>query len=141
MKKISIISMLFIFLLNVAAIFDSYNFLTADEFKAWLEADKEMIIVDIQVKDEFASHHFPGSIETNAFPVKTEAQKNLILPAVEAYKKTGHDVVVICPRGGGGAKSCYSYMKSQGVPEEKLTILKGGVAKWPYREMLVSNNK
>lgn len=139
MKKFSIISMALIFLLNMAAIFESYNFLEADEFKAWLEADKAMIIVDIQAKDEFASHHFAGSIETNAFPVKTDAQKNQILPAVEAYKKTGHDVVVICPRGGGGAKSCYSFMKSQGVPDEKLTILKGGIAKWPYKEMLLSS--
>ena len=138
MKKFSIISMALIFLLNTAAVFQSYNYLKADEFKTWIEADKPMIIVDIQVEDEFAAHHFAGSIETNAFPVKTDAMKDKILPAVEAFKKTGHDVVVICPRGGGGAKKCYSFMKSQGVPDEKLTILKGGVAKWPYKEMLVS---
>lgn len=139
MKKFSIIPLALVFLFNVAAIFASYNYLEADQFKEWLETDKPMIIVDIQVKDEFAAHHFQGSIETNAFPVKTDAQKSQILPAVEAYKKTGHDVVVICPRGGGGAKKCYSFLKSQGVPDEKLTILKGGVEKWPYRNMLVSN--
>ena len=139
MKKFSIISMALIFLLNTAAIFESYNYLTAEAFKTLIEAEKPMIIVDIQVKDEFAAHHFAGSIETNAFPVDTDALKNKILPAVEAFKKTGHDVVVICPRGGGGAKKCYSFMKSQGVPDEKLTILKGGVAKFPYKEMLVSS--
>ncbi len=139
MKKFSIIPLALVFLLNVAAIFQSYNYLEADQFKEWIEADKPMIIVDIQVKDEFAAHHFPGSIETNAFPVKTDAQKNGILPAVEAYNTTGNDVVVICPRGGGGAKKCYSFLKSQGIPEEKLTILKGGVAKWPYQKILVSN--
>ncbi len=138
MKRFSIISMALIFLLNTAAVFQSYNYLKADEFKAWIEADKPMIIVDIQVKEEFSAHHFAGSIETNAFPVDTDALKSKILPAVEAFKRTGHDVVVICPRGGGGAKKCYSFMKSQGVPEEKITILTGGVAKWPYREMLVS---
>jgi rhodanese-related sulfurtransferase len=139
MKKFSLIPLTLIFLLNVAAVFQSYNYLEPEQFKQWIETDKPMIIVDIQVKDEFAAHHFDGSLETNAFPVKTDHQKNQILPAVEAYNKTGHDVVVICPRGGGGAKKCYSFLKSQGVPAEKLTILKGGVAKWPFRGMLVKN--
>lgn len=139
MKKFIIIPMALVFLLNVAAIFQSFNYLEADQFKAWIDSDKPVIIADIQVKDEFAAHHFAGSSETNAFPVKTDAEKKQIDSVVEAFKKTGHDVVVVCPRGGGGAKRCYSYLKSQGIPEEKLTILKGGVAKWPYREMLVGN--
>jgi len=70
--------------------------------------------------------------------VETEAQRTMIDPAVAAYTKLGHDVVVVCPRGGGGAKRCYSYLKSRGVPKNKLTILKGRVAKWPYRAMLAA---
>ncbi len=136
MKKLSIVALFFICLLNVAAIFESFNYLEADQFKQWIDTGKPVIIVDIQVKDEFAAHHFPGSIETNAYPVKTDAEKKQIDPAVETYKKTSHDVVVVCPRGGGGAKRCYSYLKSQGIPDEKLFILKGGVEKWPYRDML-----
>ena len=139
MKKFAIIPLVLLFLLNVAAVFESFNYLKADQFKGWIENDKPVIIVDIQVKDEFAAHHFKGSIETNAFPLKTDAQKQQILPAVEIFKQTGHDVVVVCPRGGGGAKRCYSYLKSQGIPEEKITILKGGIDKWPHREMLVTN--
>jgi len=136
MKKLSIIALSLICLLNVAAIFEKFNYLEPDQFKQWLEKDKPMIIVDIQVKDEFTAHHFPGSLETNAFPVKTDIQKQQIDVAVKAFKDTGHTMVVVCPRGGGGAKRCYSYLKSQGVPETKLTILKGGVAKWPYSDML-----
>lgn len=139
MKKLTIIPLMLLFLLNVAAVFESFNYLKADQFKDWIDNKKPVIIVDIQVKDEFTAHHFPGSIETNAFPVKTDSQKQQILTAVEAFKKTGHDVVVVCPRGGGGAKRCYSNLKSQGIPEEKLTILKGGIDKWPYREMLATN--
>lgn len=138
MKKITILPLILLCIFNVASVFESFNYLEADQFKEWIERDKPVIIVDIQVKDEFAAHNFPGSIETNAYPVKTEAQQKQIAPALEAYKKTGNDVVVVCPRGGGGAKRCYSYLKSQGVPEEKLTILKGGIAKWPYRDMLLS---
>lgn len=138
MKKFSFILLAFVCLFNLAAVFESFNYIEPDTFKEWLETKKPVIIVDIQVQDEFAAHHFPGSIETNAYPVKTEAEKKSIDPAVAAYKQTGNEVVVVCPRGGGGAKRCYTYLKEQGVPEEKLLILKGGVEKWPYKEMLVT---
>ena len=139
MKRLILIALSLLCLLNVAAIFESFNYVEPDQFKQWLETGKAMVIVDIQDKDAFAAHHFPGSIETNSFPVKTDLERQQIDPAVAAYKASGNDVVVICPRGGGGAKRCYSYLKSQGVPEEKLTILKGGVDKFPYRNMLVTN--
>lgn len=139
MKKLTIIALALLGLLNVAAIFDTFNYLEPDQFKGWLESGKPVIIVDIQVKDEFAAHHFSGSMETNAYPVKTEAEKKRIDPVVARFRETGHDVVVVCPRGGGGAKRCYSYLKDQGVPEGKLTILKGGVEKWPYPAMLVQS--
>ncbi len=95
-----------------------------------------MVLVDIQVKDEFSLHHFKNSIETNSFPVETEEQRKMINPAVAAAKAAGTDVVVVCPRGGGGAKRCYTYLKDQGIAEEKLFILEGGVDKWPYKEMM-----
>ena len=116
----------------------SYNYITADEFKARLESSTPLIIVDIQVAEEYALHHFANSIATNAFPVETEEQRAMIDPAVAEYKKLGQNMVVVCPRGGGGAKRCYDYLKEQGVPEKQLSILTGGVAKWPYKEMLVA---
>ena len=138
MKKISLIILVFFGLANMAAMFQSFNYLEAKDFKQWLEDGKPVIVVDIQVAEEFAAHHFSGSIETNAYPVKSDDDRRKIDQVVTAFEKTGHDVVVICPRGGGGAKRCYSYLKSRGVPEAKLTILKGGVAKWPYKDLLAS---
>jgi hypothetical protein len=48
---------------------------------------------------------------------------------------------VICPRGGTGAKSSYQYIVSQGVSEgvseERLQILEGGIYEWPYKEMFI----
>lgn len=137
-KRIAILAVLIVGLLNMAALLESFNYVKADDFKQWLDSGKAMVLVDIQVKDEFSLHHFKDSIETNAFPVETEEQRKMIAPAVAAAKKAGTDVVVICPRGGGGAKRCYSYLKAQGIPEEKLFILEGGIAKWPHKEMLVS---
>ena len=139
MKKLTAVILVLIAFFNVAALFESFNYLEASKMKEWIDTGKPLIIVDIQVKEEFDAHHLQGSIETKAFPVKTDEQRSMIDPAVQAYKEKGHDVVVVCPRGGGGAKRCYSYLKSQGVPEDKLTILKGGIAKWPYKEMLASN--
>ena len=141
MKKFPVIAVVVICLLNVAGMFQNFNFVSAEDFKQWTESDKPMIIVDIQPKEEFAAHHFAGSVETNAFPVKSDEEKQRIDPAVAAYKATGHDVVVICPRGGGGAKRCYNYLQSQGVPEEKLFILEGGIAKWPYPAMFTVNKE
>ncbi len=137
MKKLTITAISLICLLNAAFIFEQFNYLETNQFKQWLENNKPMIIVDIQVKDEFTAHHFPGSLETNAYPVKTDAQRAQLDVAVKSFKDTANNVVVVCPRGGGGAKRTYSYMKSQGVPEEKLTILRGGVEKWPYSDLLV----
>ncbi|MBA3006870.1 MAG: rhodanese-like domain-containing protein [Proteobacteria bacterium] len=137
-KRIAILAVLIIGLLNMAALLESFNYVKADDFKQWLDSGKAMVLVDIQVKNEFSLHHFKDSIETNAFPVETEEQRKMLNPAVAGAKKAGTDVVVICPRGGGGAKRCYSYLKAQGIPEEKLFILEGGIAKWPHKEMLVS---
>ncbi|MBU0663969.1 MAG: rhodanese-like domain-containing protein [Proteobacteria bacterium] len=137
-KRIAVLVVLVIGLLNMAALFETFNYVKAEDFKQWLDSGKAMVLVDIQVKDEFSLHHFKDSIETNAFPVETEEQQRMIDPAVAAAKKAGTDVVVICPRGGGGAKRCYSYLKAQGIPEEKLFILEGGIGKWPHKEMLVS---
>ncbi|MBC8209219.1 MAG: rhodanese-like domain-containing protein [Desulfobulbaceae bacterium] len=137
-KTIITLSLALIFLFNVAALAQSFNFVSPPDFKQWLEADRPMIIVDIQEKKSFSKQHFRGSIETNAFPVKTDAEKKSLDPAVAQFKATGHDVIVVCPRGGGGAKRCYNYLKLQGVLEEKLFILQGGIDKWPHREMLIS---
>jgi hypothetical protein len=56
---------------------------------------------------DFTNQHLPGAIETNAFP------------------------------GKSGAKNNYDYLQSKGVVENRLQILEGGIADWPYAEMLV----
>jgi len=137
-QRMALLAVLVVGLLNMAALLDSFNYVKADDFKQWLESGKAMVLVDIQAKNEFPLHHFKDSIETNAYPLDTEEQRKLLDPAVIAAKKAGADVVVICPRGGGGAKKAYDYLKSQGIANEKLYILEGGVEKWPHKELLQS---
>ncbi len=113
-----------------------YTYISAEEMKGRIEAQSELIIVDIQVAEEFAQHHLPGSIATYAYPVKTDAERAQIDAAVQEYNATGKPVVIVCPRGQGGAKRCYDYMMEHNVPAEKLSILEKGIAGWPYAEML-----
>lgn len=112
------------------------NMLKAEDFKKALEAKKPMIIVDIQPAKEFEQHHFKGSIETNAFPAKTDEEKSRLDKAVQKAKESKDDVIIVCPRGRSGAMNTYEYMKSKGIDEKRLFILEGGIAGWPYKEML-----
>jgi rhodanese-related sulfurtransferase len=113
------------------------NYVKPDQFKQWIETSKSVQIVDIQTPDEYEKHHFKSSIQTNAYPVKSDEEKqklDRILPTLQASKD---DVVVVCPRGVGGAKNTYEHLKSKGIPEERLFILGQGVEGWPYKELFV----
>ncbi|GER94350.1 rhodanese-like domain-containing protein [hot springs metagenome] len=135
MKKYFVLTMVFVFVLTTAAL--AANYVKPDEFKKWMETGKRTIIVDIQPKNEFQAHHFKNSIETNAFPAKTDEEKKRLDSVIEKIKKSKDDVVIICPRGRSGASNTYDYIKSKGVPENRLYILEGGIAGWPYKEMLI----
>ncbi len=134
MRKYFILMMMFMLVLTSNAL--AANMLKPDVFKKWLETGKKMIIVDIQPKEDFEKHHFKGSIETNAFPAKTDEEKKRLDSAIEKIKKTNDDVVIICPRGRSGATNTYEYIKSKGIDEKRLYILEGGISGWPYKEML-----
>jgi len=136
-KIFSTINLLFLILVT-SAIAADYNFISPEDMKQRISADKETIIVDIQVEDEFYRHHLPGSLATFAYPVKTDAERAKIDKAVQQYRNTEDIVVIVCPRGKGGAKRCYDYMKANGVPQEKLFILEKGMSGWPYKEMIVA---
>ncbi|MDI6801453.1 MAG: rhodanese-like domain-containing protein [Thermodesulfovibrionales bacterium] len=135
MRKYLVLAMAFVFVLTTSAF--AANMVKADEFKKWLESGKKMIIVDIQPKDEFEKHHFKDSIETNAYPAKTDEEKKRLDKTIPIIQASKDDVVIICPRGGSGASNTYDYLKSKDVPENRLYILEGGIAGWPYKEMLI----
>ena len=66
------------------------------------------------------------------FPVKSDQDKQKLQAFVGQVKASEEAVTIVCPRGGGGAKRAYDYLKEQGVSEARLLILEGGQAKWPY---------
>jgi rhodanese-related sulfurtransferase len=136
MKKIFVLTLMFVFVLTSMAF--ANNMVKPDVFKQWMESGKKMMIVDIQVPAEFKKHHFKGSIETNAFPAKSDADKKKLDAVAEKAKASNDDIVIICPRGRSGAVNTYEYLKSRGIAEKRLYILEGGIAGWPYRDMLQS---
>jgi rhodanese-related sulfurtransferase len=121
------------------ALASGYTYTGTKEFKASLESGKPMLIVDIQVPAEFAQHHFKGALETDAFPAKSDAEKarlDRVLPLIAGSRD---EVVIVCPRGGGGAKNTYDYLKTKGVDEKRLRILEGGMQGWPYQSLTLGS--
>jgi len=113
-----------------------YSYTGKQEFKESLEKGSPMVIVDIQVPAEFAQHHFKGALETDAFPVKSDAERaklDKVLPLIAASRDA---VIIVCPRGGGGAKNAYDYLKGKGVDEKRLRILEGGMQGWPFQALV-----
>lgn len=119
------------------ALAGDYRYVSAEELKGMLEKSQKILLVDIQEKKDFAAHHIKGSLATNAYPVKSDIERQALDPAVRGAGDY-QAVVVVCPRGKGGAKRTYDYLKEQGVHEAKLSILTGGMEKWPYPELIAT---
>ena len=128
----------FIFLLmgvlaiSTTALAADYQYISAAELKDRIKANEQGFLLDIQVEDEFARHHIENAVATYAYPVKSEEDKQKLQALVGQVKTSTEPVTIVCPRGGGGAKRAYDYLKEQGVSEARLLILEGGQAKWPY---------
>lgn len=137
MKKL--LMSLAMLLLAVTTQAGDYRYVAPEEMKTWLEGGKELVIVDIQPAKDFARQHFNGALETDAFPVEKPEEQKLLDPAVAAARDNNRDVVVVCPRGKGGAKRTYDYLKANGVAEERLYILTDGMDKWPFKELVKGN--
>lgn len=113
----------------------TYQYYTADQTKTAIESKEAIILLDIQVEDEWDAHHIEGAIPTHAYPVKTpedEAKLAEILPELSGDQP----IIVICPGGAGGATRTIDYLKTQGVAPERLFILENGQSKWPYESLL-----
>jgi rhodanese-related sulfurtransferase len=109
---------------------DPYNYISAADLEARLTAKEPIHLVDIQVEEEFAKHHITGATATHAYPVKTEAEKAKLQAVLTKLQADTAPVVVICPRGAGGATRTYDYLHSQGIAAERLLILEKGQEGW-----------
>lgn len=135
-RRILLVLAASMFLFATAAMAGSYNYITPEQVKMHSEHKTPMHILDIQVEDEFAQHHLKGAMKSCAYPVKTEEEKAKIDTFVADLKKDNAPVVIVCPRGKGGAERTYEHLKEKGIAEDRLLILEGGQEAWPFGEML-----
>jgi len=107
-----------------------YNYISADDLEARLTAGQPTNIVDIQVEEEFAQHHIKGAVPTHAYPVKSDEDRAKLSPLLERLESNSDPVVIVCPRGSGGATRTYDYLLSQGISDDRLLILEKGQGGW-----------
>ena len=131
----SIMAVLFV-LVAVPVWAGSYQYLTPADVKQKIVDQAPMLLVDIQVEDEFASHHIVGALDTYAYPVKSDADRAKLNGVLQQALSNTDPVVIVCPRGAGGAKRAYDHLASQGVAGERLFILEKGQQGWSYPELL-----
>lgn len=110
----------------------AYNYYTADHLKSALDTDAAFTLLDIQVADEFTAHHIAGAVETNAYPVKSDEDKAKLEMQLDTLIADSNDIVIVCPRGGGGAERTYQYLEANGIASNRIYILEGGQAEWPF---------
>lgn len=135
-KSVLLISSAILLLTCVPMVAMAYQYISPEDVKQGIGNKAAMTLVDIQVEKEFDQHHIQGALATYAYPVKSATDRAKLDSAVSALKNNSDKVVVICPRGAGGAKRAYDYLQSAGIPEERLFILTKGQAGWPYPELL-----
>jgi len=111
---------------------EDYNYISAAALKARIDTKTPVTIVDICPVAQYAAGHIQGSLETNAYPVKTQAEKEKLAKLLPGIKASSDDIVIICPRGAGGAKRAYDFYKAQGIEKHRLLILEKGMNGWPY---------
>jgi len=127
----SVMLLITLFLTGIASADESkYQYISASDLENRLTAKQPTNIVDIQVEDEFTRHHIKGAIPTYAYPVKSDADHAKIDAKIERLKANTDPVVIVCPRGAGGAKRTYDYLLQQGISEERLLILEKGQSGW-----------
>jgi rhodanese-related sulfurtransferase len=108
-----------------------YNYITADETAKLMREDaSKIVLVDIQEKADFEEEHLNGALATYAYPVKTDAEKARLAELIPNIKPD-QKVIIVCPRGGGGADRAYDFYLEKGFKKEQLFTLKGGQYEWP----------
>jgi len=108
----------------------SYRYISAADLEKRLNSGQPTHIVDIQIEEEYAQHHITGATATYAYPVKSDADKAKLAAVLEELKGDTAPVVIVCPRGAGGATRTYDYLLSQGLEAGRLLILEKGQGGW-----------
>lgn len=108
----------------------AYNYMEPKAVAEAIRTNAKVALVDIQEAEDFDEEHLKGAIKTLAYPVKTEEDNKKLLAALASIG-TDDKVVVVCPRGGGGAERAYDLLAMNGIEKSRLYILTDGQYGWP----------
>jgi thiosulfate/3-mercaptopyruvate sulfurtransferase len=112
-----------------------YNYISAKETAELIrQSPSKIVLVDIQEKDDFEEEHLRGAIATYAYPVKTKEEEARIAKMIPSIKDD-QKVIVVCPKGGGGAERAYDFLAKNGIKKSNLVILTDGQYGWPREEI------
>lgn len=113
-----------------------FKYYSAEKLKNAIEKKENIIILDIQVEDDFNKHHIKGALPTYAYPVKTDEEKSKLDSSLDKLNSSKDPIIIVCPGGAGGAERTYGYLKEKNIDENRLFILENGQKNWPYDELL-----
>jgi len=130
--------LLAVFIVPSLAAEEAYNYISAPSLRAELEAGEPLLLLDIQVEPEFSQHHIPSALATYAYPVKSVEDRGRIDAFLPQLQASGAPVVIVCPRGAGGAKRAYDHLLAKGIGSDRLFILEKGQEGWSYPELTES---
>lgn len=117
----------------------SWQYKTADETKAMLDAQESVIILDSRPDDMYTKGHIPGAYHVPSYPMDTPELEQVLKDAVPNLQ--GDDpIVIVCKSGNKGAKRAISFLQDQGIAPERLFILEGGGDGWKIPEYTTTAN-
>lgn len=116
------------------------QYVTPETFREWYTSGKALV-VDVQTYGGYSQMHFPGSLTTHAYPVRTPEQKKRIEAVIPVIKKTNKPVVLVCPGGITGAPNARLHLLAKGIPNKRLYVLEGGTWGFPWKGMMISGNR
>lgn len=108
----------------------AYNYIDAPDVAKLMRESAPLALVDIQVNEDFEEEHLKGVLATYAFPVKTDEEIGRIVAIMDQIKPDDK-VVVVCPKGGGGAKRAVDVLVKNGISNSRVFILTDGQYGWP----------
>jgi len=116
------------------------QYVSPETFREWY-AQGKALVVDVQTYGGYVQMHFPGSIPTYAYPVRTPDQKKRVEAVIPAINRTDKPVVLVCPGGVTGAPNARTHLLSRGIPNSRLFVLRGGTFGFPWKNMMVSGTR
>ena len=91
-----------------------------------------MIFIDICSAEQYPQRRIHGAIETNTYPVKTDAEKERLTKPVSKLKTSATHIIIVCPGGGGRAGNTENDDKSNRVDGKRMLRREQGMEKFLY---------